>query len=88
MQTSASVECQTDEVIVMSKEEYEEIVDKAARNIDMKGDLEKLKTFFLKYDPQPPIVKLDKSQDICRQVGVASLFSTLHDAMNSMSDVR
>ena len=38
LQTSASVECQTDEVIVMSKEEYEEIVDKAARNIDMKGE--------------------------------------------------
>ena len=36
LQTSASVECQTDEVIVMSKEEYEEIVDKAARNIDIR----------------------------------------------------
>ena len=56
----------------------------------MKGDLEKLKTFFLKYDPQPPIMKPNKFQDICRQVGVASLFSSLHDAINSnrMSDER
>ena len=50
----ASVECQTDEVIFMSKEDYEKLVCKAAEVIDIKGDLEKLKTFFLTWDPQPP----------------------------------
>jgi hypothetical protein len=50
----ASVECQTDEVISMSKEDYEKLVCKAAEVIDIKGDLEKLKTFFLTCDPQPP----------------------------------
>ena len=89
-QTSASVECQTDEVIFLSKKEYEDILGKAARNIDMKGDPEKLKTFFLSYDPQPPIMDPDQFQDICKQVGVSNLFSTLHDAMstNRMSDER
>ena len=90
LQTSTSVECQTDEVIFLSKKEYEDILGKAARNIDMKGDLEKLKTFFLSYDPQPPIMDPDQFQDICKQVGVSNLFSTLHDAMstNRMSDER
>jgi hypothetical protein len=52
-QTSASVECQTDEVIFMSKEDYEEFVYKATKNIDIKGDLEKWKTFFLTCDLDP-----------------------------------
>ena len=65
-----------------------DIIDKAAGNIDMKGNLEKLRTFFLSYDPQPPIMDPDRFQDICKQVGVSSLFSTLHDATstNRMSD--
>ena len=58
----------------------------------MKGDFEKLKTFFLSYDPQPPIVDPDRFQGICKQlqVGASSLFSTLHDAMsaNQMSNER
>ena len=73
--TSASVECQTDEVIFLSKKECEGIIDKAAGNIDMKGNLENLKTFILRYDPQPPIMDPDQFQDICNQVGVSSLFN-------------
>jgi GTP-sensing pleiotropic transcriptional regulator CodY len=50
-QTSASVECQTNEAIFVSKEDYEEFIYKATKNIDIKGDLEKMKTFFLTNDP-------------------------------------
>ena len=89
-QTSASVECQTDEVIFMSKEDYEEFVYKATKNIDIKGDLEKLKTFFLTHDPHPPVMDPNQFKGICMEVGATNLFSTLHDAMSSdrMSDDR
>ncbi len=87
-QTSASVECQTDEVIFMSKEDYEEFVYKATKNINIKGDLENLKTFFLTHDPHPPVMDPNQFKGICMEVGVTNLFSTLHDAMSSdqMSD--
>ena len=88
-QTRASVECQTTEVITISKEEYEELLHKAAGIIDI-GDLEKLKTFFLACDPQPAVMDPSRFQDISTQVGAANLFSTLYTAMSSprMSDER
>ena len=89
-QTKASVECQTTEVIVISKDEYEKLLQKTANIIDIEGDLEKLKTFFLAYDPQPPKMDPDRFQEICAQAGVANLFSILNNAMSStrMSDER
>ena len=89
-QTRASIECQTTEVVTISKEEYEELLHKAAGTIDIEGDLEKLKTFFLAYDPQPPVMNPDRFEDICTQVGAANLFSILYTAMSSprMSDER
>jgi hypothetical protein len=47
-QMKASVECQTNEGVFLSKEEYEKLTEKP----DIKGDLEKLKIFLLSYDPQ------------------------------------
>ena len=89
-QTKASVECQTTEVIVISKDEYEKLLQKTASIIDIEGDLEKLKTFFLAYDPQPPVMDPDRFQEICAQAGVANLFSILNNAMSltRMSDER
>jgi hypothetical protein len=49
------------------------------------------KTFFLTYDPQPPVMDPNRFKGICMEVGATfSLFSTLHDAMSSdrMSDER
>jgi hypothetical protein len=82
----ASVECQTNEGVFLSKEEYEKLTEKP----DIKGDLEKLKTFLLSYDPQPTVMDVDKFQNICMQAGATNLFSTLYDAMTSsrMSDER
>ena len=82
-QTKASVECQTTEVTVISKDKYEKLLQKTANIIDIEGDLEKLKTFFLAYDPQPPIMDPDRFQEICAQAGVANLFSILNNAMSS-----
>ena len=86
----ANVKCQTNEVIFMSKEEQEELIHKAAENIDIKGDLEKLKKFFLAYDPQPAVMDPEQFQHMCTQAGAANLFSTLYNAMSSyrMSDER
>ena len=88
--TRASIECQTTEVVTISKEEYEELLHKAAGTIDIEGDLEKLKTFFLSNDPQPPVMNPDRFEEICTQVGAANLFSILYTAMSSprMSDER
>ena len=85
-----SVGCQTTEVIVMSTEEYDQHLRKASSTVNVDADLERLKTFFLTYDPQPPVMDPDRFQDICIQVGAASLFKTLYDAMSStrMSDER
>ena len=84
-QTSASVECQTDQVIFMSKEDYEEFVYKVTKNIDIKGHLEKLKTFLMTYDlhPPPPIMDPNRFNSICMELGATNLFSSLHDAMSS-----
>ena len=60
-----SVECQTNEVIFMSKEEHKELIHEAAENIDIKGDLEKLKTFFFAYDPQPAVMDPEQFQHMC-----------------------
>ena len=79
----ASVECQTNEVILVSKEEHEELICKAAENIDVKAEVEKLKTFFLTYDPQPAIMDSEQFQNMCTQAGAANLFSTLYNAMSS-----
>ena len=79
----ASVECQTDEVTFMSKEDYEKLVCNAAGVLDIKGNLEKLKTFLLAYDAQPPVMDPDQFQDICMQAGAVNLFSTLYKAMSS-----
>ncbi|CAB4041343.1 Hypothetical predicted protein [Paramuricea clavata] len=88
--TSASVECQTNDGIFLSKEEYEELIQKSAEIFDIKGDLEKLKTHFLAYDPQPPVMDPNQFEEICMQAGAGKLFSTLHMAMSSnrMSDER
>ena len=64
----------------MSKEEHEGLIHKAAENIDIKGDLEKLKTFFLAYDPQPAVMDPEQFQHMCTQAGAANLFSTLYNA--------
>ena len=86
----ASDECQTNEVIFMSKEEHEELIHKAAESIDIKGDLEKLKTLFLAYDPQPAVMDREQFQLMRTQAGGANLFSTMYNAMSSyrMSDER
>ena len=87
---SASVECQTDDITVLSKDEYEALVHKAAQKFDLKDDLEKLKTFILAYDVQPPEMDPDHFQEICKQAGAENLFPTLLRAMSSncMSDDR
>ena len=74
----------------MTPDEYEEFIQKSAENIDIKGDLEKLKKFFLSYDPQTPVMDPDEFKSICMEAGAAKLFTTLHMAMNSsrMSDDR
>ena len=83
----ASVECHTNEVTFVSNEE---LICKAAENIDVKAEVEKLKTFFLTYDPQPTIMDPEQFQNMCTQAGAANLFSTLYNAMSSyrMSDER
>ena len=86
----SSVGCQTTDVIVMTTEEYDQLLRKASSTVDVEADLERLKTFFLTYDPQPPVMDPDHFQDICMQVGAAQLFTTLYNAMSStrMSDER
>ena len=87
--TSASVECQTN-MVYFTPGEYEELSQKSAENIDIKGDLEKLKKCFLCYDPQTPVIDPHEFESICMLAGVSKLFATLHMAINSsrMSDDR
>lgn len=85
-----SVECQTDEVTLLSKDDYQALVNKATENLHVKGDLEKLRTFILTCDPQSAEMDPKRFQEICTQAGAKKLFSTFYDAMSSqrMSEER
>ena len=74
----------------MVPSEYEELIQKSSGNIDIKGDLEKLKKCFLTYDPQTPVMDPDEFESIWMPAGASKLFTTLHMAMSSsrMSDDR
>ena len=82
-----SVEIQTNEVIFMSQEEHEELIRKAAENTDVKGELEKLKTFFLAYDPQPAVMDPEQFQHMCTQAGAAKSILNPLQSYELISDV-
>ena len=80
---SASGECQTNNGIFLSNEEYEQLISKTVENPDINSELQKLKIFFLAYDPQPPVMDPERFEGICKQVGATKLFSSLYSAMSS-----
>ena len=68
--TSASVECQTSDGIFLTPDEYEELIQKSAENIDIENDLEKLN------DLQTPVMDPNEFESMCMQAGAAKLFTT------------
>ena len=85
---SASVECQTDNCIFLSNEEYDQLISKTVENPDINSELQKLKIFFLAYDSQPPVMDPERLEGICKQVGATKLFSSLYSDYEFKPSIR
>ena len=76
-------EVQTDECVVISKEEYENLLKKASSYVDYKKDLEKLSIYFSCVFNRSPAMDVNEFEKICKQVGAENLFNLLVDTMSS-----
>ena len=80
---TAEKEVQTDECVVISKEEYEDLLKKASSYVDYKKDLEKLSIYFSCVLNRSPEMDVNEFEKICKQVGAENLFNLLVDTMSS-----
>ena len=77
-------ETQTDEAhVLISKAEYEGLLQKASFCVDFQGDLNKISNYFMSVFNQSPEMNPNKFEQICMQVGAENLFHTLSAAMTS-----
>ena len=91
VKTFKEKEIQTDEThVLISKAEYEELLQKASFCVDFQGDLNKISNYFTSVFNQSPEMNPNKFEQICKQVGAENLFHTLSAAMTSgrMSEER
>lgn len=68
--------------IFISTVEYEDLVRKAAGYVDMKGDLEKIRTFVSNHS-QSPVMDPNEFEAMCKQHGAENLLLALFNAMKS-----
>ncbi len=75
--------------VFVSNEDYRDLLSKAAGYVDMKGDLEKIRTV-LSTHSQSPVMDPNQFEIICKQVGAGNLFQSLYDTMTTdrMSEER
>ena len=68
---------QTDECILVSKDEYEQLIHKASKYVDFKGDLDKIIKYFLSVSNQCPVMDPAEFEKICEQIGADNIYKVL-----------
>ena len=83
-------EVQTEEAVLITKDEFEELQQKASTCAKFKKDLEKLSAYFSSTINQCPEMSPAEFEKICGQIGADNLFKAMYDLMSSerMSDER
>ena len=83
-------EVQTEETVCITKEEFEQLQQKAGTWAEFKKDLEKLSAYFSSTINQCPEISASEFEKICRQIGADNLLRAVYDIMSSerMSDER
>ena len=69
IKTYGEKDIQTDECILVSKDEYEQLIHKASKYVDFKGDLDKIINYFLSVSNQCPVMDPAEFEKICEQIG-------------------
>ena len=90
LKTYEEKEVQTEEAVLITKDEFEELQEKARTCAKFKKDLEKLSAYFSSTINQCPEMSPAEFEKICRQIGADNLFKAMYDLMSSerMSDER
>lgn len=68
--------------VFISNEDYRDLLNKAAGYVDMKGNLEKIKTVVSTHSGSP-VMDPKEFEIICEQVGAGNLFQSLYNAMKT-----
>ena len=74
IKTYGEKDIQTDECTLVSKDEYEQLIHKASKYVDFKGDLEKIINYFLGVSSQCPVMDPAELEKICEQIGAGNLY--------------
>ena len=90
VKTYEEKEVQTEEAVFITKEEFEQLQQKASTCAEFKKDLEKLSAYFSSTINKCPEMSPSEFEKICRQVGADNLLKAMYDLMSSerMSDER
>ena len=89
VKTYEEKEVQTEEAVFITKEEFEQLQQKASTCAEFKKDLEKLSAYFSSTINKCPEMSPSEFEKICRQVGADNLLKAMYDLMSSerMSDL-
>ena len=80
-------ECQTNEGVLVSKDDYELVVHKAFLYCDLKAELNKVKSCYSK-SLQSLLMDPHAFEKVSNEVGAEKLYSTIFGAMCPPSDIK
>ena len=83
IKTYGEKDIQTDECILVSKDEYEQLIHKASKYVDFKGDLDKIINYFLSVTNQCPVMDPAEFEKICEQIGADNIYKVLCPTMGT-----
>ena len=83
IKTYGEKDIQTNECILVSKDEYEQLIHKASKYVDFKGDLDKIINYFLSVSNQYPVMDPAEFEKICEQIGADKIYKVLCSTMGT-----
>ena len=83
IKTYGEKDIQTDECILVCKDEYEQLIHKASKYVDFKGDLDKIINYFLSVSNQCPVMDSAEFEKICEQIGADNIYKVLCSTMGT-----